>query len=51
MKPLIFSIIYLALGAGMLGAYLLDLGQVFAIQAVLYLIVLLVDYTSEEGPV
>jgi hypothetical protein len=51
MKPLIFSIIYLALGASMLGAYLLNMGQTFAILAILYLIVLLVDYTSEEGPV
>jgi hypothetical protein len=30
---------------------LLNMGQTFAILAVLYLIVLLVYYTSEEGPV
>lgn len=47
MKELIFSLIYIVLGAGMLGAYYFNLMPLFGILSVIYFIVLTVDYTND----
>lgn len=48
MKELIFSIIYLVLGAALTGTYYYNLGMdLFAAFSVLYFIILLVNYTND----
>lgn len=47
MKELIFSLIYTALGAGMMGAYYFDILSLFGILSVIYFIILAVDYTND----
>lgn len=47
MRESIFSLIYLVLGAGLLGSYLANVKEIFALLTVLYLIILTVDYTND----
>lgn len=46
MKELIFSLIYIVLGAGLLAAYYFNLMSVFGILSIIYFIVLGADYNK-----
>lgn len=48
MKELIFSVIYLVLGVSLASAYYFHLGkEIFGLLTVLYLVILLADYTND----
>lgn len=48
MKELIFSLIYMILGAVLMSTYYFNLGmELFGAWTVLYFIILLVDYTND----
>lgn len=47
MKELIFTLIYTALGAGLLAAYYFNNMPVFGILSIIYFIILTVDYAND----